>query len=102
LNDEDNSARAASEPERLPSAEELRMVRAVAVNALFDAARHGDYSATFRGFRIQATRQASAPGTEALVEVSLCVTLGKHFVTCNVVTATDAGAMEPMPRGVVI
>jgi len=102
LNDVGSSLCAASEPERLPSAEELRMLRAVTLDAFFDAARHGDYSATFRGFRIRATRQASALGAEALVEVTLCVTLGKYRVKCNVVTATDAGAMEPMPWGVVI
>lgn len=91
------TAGAASEPALCPSAEELRMVRAIALLALQEAARHGEYRATFHGFRIQALRKCSAPGSEAFVEVNLCVSLGKTFVERSLVAATDADAMEPKP-----
>ena len=41
------AAAAASEPALCPSSEELRMVRAIALLALQEAARHGEYRATF-------------------------------------------------------
>lgn len=88
---------AASEPALCPSSEELRMVRAIALLALQEAARHGEYRATFHGFRVQALRKCLAPGSEAFVEVNLCVSLGKTVVERSLVAATDADAMEPKP-----
>ena len=73
------------------------MVRAIALLALLEAARHGEYRATFHGFRVQALRKCSAPGSEAFVEVNLCVSLGKTVVERSLVAATDADAMEPKP-----
>ena len=97
MNDQDISASATGEPVRFPSAEELRMVRAIALLALQEAARHGEYRATFHGFRVQALRKCLAPGAEAFVEVNLCVSLGKTVVERGLVATTDAGAMEPKP-----
>lgn len=88
---------AASEPAICPSSEELRMVRAIALLALQEAARHGEYRATFHGFRVQALRKCSAPDSEAVVEVNLCVSLGRTVVERGLVAATDADAMEPKP-----
>jgi hypothetical protein len=97
LNDQDISASATGEPVRFPSAEELRMVRAIALLALQEAARHGEYRATFHGFRVQALRKCLTPGAEAFVEVNLCVSLGKTVVERGLIATTDAGAMEPKP-----
>ena len=103
------------EPTCFPSAEELRMVRGIALLALLEAARQGEYRASFHGFRVQALRQGSAPGSDVFVEVNLCVSFGKTLVERSLVTmgmpqppctwisarsegaTTDAGAMEPMP-----
>ena len=97
MNEKDVAAQAAGAPVRFPSTEELRMVRAIALLALLEAARHGEYRATFHGFRVQALRQCSAPGADAFVEVNLCVSLGKTVVEHSLVDATDAYAMEPKP-----
>ena len=97
MTDEGVSACATGEPLCFPNTEELRMVRAIALLALQEAARHGEYRATFHGFRVQALRQCSAPGADAFVEVNLCVSLGKTVVEHSLVDATDAYAMEPKP-----
>ena len=73
------------------------MVRAIALLALLKAARHGEYCATFHGFSVQALRQCSAPGFEAVVEVNLCVSLGKTIVERGLVATTDADVMELKP-----
>ena len=74
-----------AEPMNIPNAEELRMVRAIALLAVLDAARFGDYHATFHGFRVQALRQVIRQGTRAFVRVTLCVSLGS-IVDCARVT----------------
>ena len=73
------------------------MVRAIALLALLEAARHGEYRATFRGFRVQALRQRPAPDTDAFVEVNLCVSLGRAVIERSVLATNDAEAMEPKP-----
>lgn len=97
MNEKDVATRPAGALVRFPSTEELRMVRAIALLALLEAARHGEYRATFHGFRVQALRQCSAPGADAFVEVNLCVSLGKTVVERGLVATTDADAMEPKP-----
>ncbi len=102
------------EPTSFPSSEELRMVRAIALIALLEAARKGEYRASFHGFRVQALRQGSTPDTNVVVDVNLYVCLGKNLVEHGLVAVgipqspgaallarpgaarTDAGAMEPM------
>ena len=102
------------EPTSFPSAEELRMVRAIALIALLEAARNGEYRASFHGFRVQALRQCAVPGAEVFVEVNLCVSLGKNVFERSSVAmdmplpmyprvsavsgaaTTDADATEPM------
>jgi hypothetical protein len=71
------------------------MVRAIALLALQEAARHGEYRATFHGFRVHALRKCLAPGSEAFVEVNLRVSLGKTVIERSLVATTDADAMEP-------
>jgi hypothetical protein len=83
------------DPLRFPSAEELRMVRAIALLALLEAERHGEYHASFHGFRVQALRQGAASGADAVVAVDLCVSLGETVVERSVVAATGAPGMEP-------
>lgn len=82
---------------RFPSAEELRMVRAIALLALLEAARHGEYRATFRGFRVQALRRRPTPDADAFVEVNLCVSLGRAVIERSVLATSDAEATEPKP-----
>ncbi len=104
-----------AEPTCFPSAEELRMVRAIALVALLEAARQGEYRASFHGFSVQALHQCSVPGSDVFVDVNLCVSFGKNLVERSLVAmgisqpsraglsarpegaTIDAGAMEPMP-----
>ena len=96
---------------RFPDAEELRMVRAIAMVVLLEAARRGEYRASFHGFRIQAVRQR-ATQVAAFVEVKLCVTWEGHPVELQVMRmepqeassgpregseTAEAIGMEPMP-----
>jgi len=55
-----------------PGAEELRMVRAIARLALLEAARHGQYHASFHGFRVYAMRESAVAGSD-VSEVSFLV-----------------------------
>jgi hypothetical protein len=80
---------------RFPGAEELRMVRAIALLALLEAARHGEYRATFRGFRVQALRQRPAPDGDVFVEVNLCVSLGRAVIERSVLATAAAEPTEP-------
>ena len=98
-----------------PSADEIRMVRAIALFALLEAARRGEYRASFHGFGVQAVRHWARRGADVVVEVILCVSFGKNVVESSLVplcspqgpcsglsvwpepATTDACAMEPMP-----
>ena len=97
---------------RFPDAEELRMVRAIAMAVLLEAARRGEYRASFHGFRIQAARRRTGSPVAAFVEVKLCVTWDGHPVELKVIRmepqqasatlregseAAEAVGMEPMP-----
>jgi hypothetical protein len=97
---------------RFPDAEELRMVRAIAMVVLLEAARRGEYRASFHGFRIQAARQRAGRPVAAFVEVQLCVTWDRHPVELKVMRmepqeasatpregseAAEVVGMEPMP-----
>ncbi len=97
MSNQDVAPRTDGEAMRFPSEEELRMVRAIALLALLDAARHGEYRATFRGFRVHALRQRPAPDADAFVEVNLCVSLGRAVIERSVLATTDAEATEPKP-----
>jgi len=63
-----------------PNAEEMRMVRAIALLALLEALRHGEYRATFHGFRVEAHRRPGHDNAKPTVEVSLTVRLAGHVV----------------------
>lgn len=65
---------ALAESQRLPSAEDMRMVRAVALLALLEVARHGEYHATFRGFRVEAVRRDGLGHRALAFEIHLVVT----------------------------
>lgn len=113
MNEREISPGVSGEPMNFPSTEVLRMVRAIVLLALQEAARYGVYRASFQGFRIQALRQPSVPGSDAFVEVNLRVSLGNAVVERGAVAmdmpqppytgfsamptaaTTDAGAMEP-------
>ena len=97
---------------RFPDAEELRMVRAIAMVVLLEAARRGEYRASFHGFRIQAARRRAVPHVAAFVEVKLCVTWEGRPVELKVMRmepqeasaalrdgseAAEANGLEPMP-----
>lgn len=101
------------EPAFFPGAEELRMLRAIALMALLEAAHHGNYSASFHGFRVCAVRGSIARGSNAAIEVSFLVTRGEMPLERGVVAvcarrhpyhrsprenalATDLGEMEPI------
>jgi hypothetical protein len=81
----------------LPNGEELRMVRAIARLALLEAARHGEYRATFRGVRIRAVRQGQPLAGEDAIEVSLRVDLGEERIEHCLVSAVDVLGGEPTP-----
>ena len=83
MNETESAARATGELMSFPSAEELRMVRAIAALALLKAARHGEYHASFRGFRVQALRVLPSQGAECTVQVNVAVTLGGHLVNSS-------------------
>ena len=93
---------AEAEPPCFPSAEEIRMVRSIALLALMEAQRHGRWGASFHGFRVQALRQGPARGCAALTEVSLSVSLGQAVVARCRVTTNYAEAMEPNAWAMVI
>jgi hypothetical protein len=113
MNERDILAGVSGEPMHFPSTEVLRMVRAIVLLALQEAARYGVYRASFQGFRVQALRHSSVPGSDAFVEVNLRVSLGSAVVECGVVAmdipqppcaglsarpraaTTDACTMEP-------
>ena len=102
MNDNDDSFITTGEPLRFPSSEELRMVRAIAQLALLEAARHGEYRATFRGFGVQAVRQCSPSGAQPFLAVILSVSFGKTLIERGLVVTTEAGAMELNPCARVI
>lgn len=113
MNERDISAGVGGEPMHFPSAEVLRMLRAIVLLALQEAARYGVYRASFQGFRVQALRLSSEPGSDAFVELNLRVSLGSAVVERGVVAmdipqlpcaglsarpraaTTDACTMEP-------
>ena len=68
------------EPRYFPNAEEMRMVRAIALLALLHAARQGEYRATFHGFHVEAIRRDGIHDTAPIVEVRLAVTLAGALV----------------------
>lgn len=80
-----------------PGAEELRMVRAIARLALLEAARHGEYRATFHGFSVLARRQCPISGDGVVVAVNLCVLLGRTVVERSLVRTMNDAVMEQMP-----
>lgn len=82
----------AGEPLPWPSAEELRMLRSIASFALLEATRHGEYRATFHGFRVHARRQPQALGDDARVDVILGV-LSPN--ACGWVTVRATAGTEP-------
>lgn len=97
MDEKDAAPAGAARTVRLPSTEELRMVRAIALLALQEAARHGEYRATFRGFRVQALRQYPAPGSGPFVEVKLWVSLDRSIMERGFLSASDGCAIEPTP-----
>jgi hypothetical protein len=84
-----------AEAMRCPSAEELRMVCAIARLALREAAHHGEYRAIFRGFAVQALRQRTATQSDPFVEVHLCVSLGRAIIERVVFAMAAEGVTEP-------
>ena len=71
---------APADPRRFPSAEDMRMVRAIALLALLEAVRHGEYRATFRGFRVVAVRRDGLGHAAPTVEAHLVVTFAGTVV----------------------
>ena len=70
------------------------MVRAIARLALLDAARHGEYRATFHGFSVLARRQSPISGDGVVVAVNLCVRFGVIVVERSLVHTMDGAVME--------
>jgi len=73
------------------------MVRAIARLALLEAARHGEYRATFHGFGVLARRQSPISGDGVVVAVNLCVLLEGTVVERSLVHTMDDAVMEQMP-----
>ena len=73
------------------------MVRAIALLALLEAVHHGEYRATFHGFRVEAVRRHGLGHVAPTVEVNLAVTLAGTVVErCDL----DVGAMRSSFAGV--
>lgn len=73
------------------------MIRAIAQLALLEAARHGEYRATFHGFSVLARRQCPISGNDVVVAVNLCVLLGRTVVERSLVRTMNDAVMEQMP-----
>lgn len=101
MNGRDMPESALDAPFRLPTAEEVRMVRAIAQIALLEAARDGEYRATFRGFSVRACRLCPQE-PEAFVEIKFCVSLGRVIVECGLVVTANAYIREPNQYKLVI
>jgi len=71
---------APADPRRFPSAEDMRMVRAIALLALLEAVRHGEYRATFRGFRVEAIRRRGLGHAAPAFELHLVVTFAGRVI----------------------
>jgi hypothetical protein len=69
-----------AEPRRFPSAEDMRMVRAIAMLSFLEAVRHGTYHATFHGFRVAAVRRDGLGRDAPTVEIHLVVTFDGRVV----------------------
>ena len=76
-------------------AQELRMVRAIARLALCEAARHGEYHASFHGFAVDALRASPAAGAD-ISEVVFRVSHRAILVERGV--ALVSAAQTVMPR----
>ena len=59
-----------------PDAEELRMVRAIALRAVLEAAHRGEYRARFRGCSVHAWRRPAEADAAQVLEVRLAIALG--------------------------
>lgn len=73
------------------------MVRAIAQLALLEAARHGEYRATFHGFGVLAWRQCPISRDGVVVAVNLYVLLGVTVVERSLVRTMDSAVMEQIP-----
>jgi hypothetical protein len=56
-----------------PSAEDMRMVRAIACSALLEAASAGEYKASFRRFHVHAKRETLAGKGGGRIHVSITI-----------------------------
>ena len=56
------------------------MLQAIALAAVAEAARHGAYRASFRGFRVHARRWFAADDSPDAIAVDLLVHLGERLV----------------------
>ena len=74
------------------------MLRSIALFALPEAARHGEYRATFRGFRVHARRQPQGVGDDVRVDVILGV---QSPGACGWVTVCASAGTEPSARAAV-
>jgi len=69
------------------------MVRAIAVLALLEAARHGNYQASFHGFHVWAWRQPALRASDVALEVKFVVTLGRNMAERGTVLMQDLAMM---------
>jgi len=77
----------------------MRMVRAIALLALMEAARHGAYRARFRQFYVEAHREPGSTGSAASVHVHLCVSLDEGTLERGSVSACAVPVVEGDPAG---
>lgn len=89
---------ALAHPPGFPSAEDMRMVRAIALLALLEATRHGEYRATFRGFRVEAVRRDGLGRGALTVETHLVVTFDGTVVESCSLDVDEMRATSPKPE----
>ena len=73
------------------------MLRAIACGALHQAARHREYHASFRGFRIHALRRRAIPGFDDILEVLVSVSFGGMLLERELVATKISSEPEPLP-----
>jgi hypothetical protein len=77
-----------------PSAEDMRMVRSIALLGMLEAAQHGTYRARFRRFQVHAWREPEPADRFTIVRVHICIALEECVLEQTTVNACTASIGE--------
>lgn len=73
-----------------PSAEDLRMVRSIALLRMLEAVQHGKYHARFRRFQVHAWREPEPADRFTIVRVHICIALEESVLEQTTLSAFAA------------